>query len=465
MQPRLAGAQNAFLTKLDTNGHVIFSTYLGGSSTDAANAIQADSAGNIYVAGSTWSLDFPTTAGTFQPSPVVPLWNNFGPGGFMAKLTPDAGALAYSSYVMSADHEIIGGIPQFGVTSLAVTSSGEAYLAGSTGAGYPVTPSAPQVCFSGSTDLFVAHLDSQGALLEATYVGGPGDEIAGGLGVANDGAILLEPLTGTARLLRIRFGGPGWTAPACLSPEALNAATFQGAPGVAPGEFISVSGFGIGPDQGVAYQPDVQGRPPQQLAGVQVLFDGVPAPLLYAQSRQVNAIAPFELSGKTSTNISVVYNGVTVGTATPNVIFASPGIFRLQPGISSQAAALNQDGTINGPSNPAAPGSVVAVWGTGFGSIDPPCATGGLNPPGPVNLASGLSVDIDVNTSAISGTFYPASYAGSAPTLLCGVEQINMLVPTWAQPGVFLFFPEVVMAIPGGHTSAGSSVGVTIAVK
>jgi len=49
---------------------------------------------------------------------------------------------------------------------------------------------------------------------------------------------------------------------------------------------------------------------------------------------------------------------------------AAPGIFRSQEGVSSQAAAANQDGTVNSPSNPAAPGSYVSVWGTGFGSID-----------------------------------------------------------------------------------------------
>jgi uncharacterized protein (TIGR03437 family) len=145
---------------------------------------------------------------------------------------------------------------------------------------------------------------------------------------------------------------------------------------------ITLTGFGIGPDIGVANQPDAQGQVPRELTGVQVLFDGQPALVLYAQSRQINALTPVELSGQTETNITVVYNQATVGSITAKVAaYGSPGIFRLQPGVSSQAAAVNQDGTLNGPSNPAARGSVVSVWGTGFGLIDPPCATGGLNPP------------------------------------------------------------------------------------
>jgi len=118
--------------------------------------------------------------------------------------------------------------------------------------------------------------------------------------------------------------------------------------------------------------------------------------------------------------------------------------------VSSQAAALNQDGTINGPSNPALPGSVVSIWGTGFGSISPPCATGGFNPFAAVNLDQSVTLDDS------AGHEIPALYAGSAPGMLCGVEQINMWVPTYAS-GPYFFFPSV-----GG---SASNVGVTIAVK
>jgi uncharacterized protein (TIGR03437 family) len=171
---------------------------------------------------------------------------------------------------------------------------------------------------------------------------------------------------------------------------------------------------------------------------VQVFFDGNPAPVVYAQSRQVNAQAPFELNGQSSTNVTLRYNGVTFGPVTMEVAFANPGLFRLQPNISSQAYAVNQDGTFNGPSNPAPRGSVVAFWGTGFGSTSPPCATGGLNAPGPVNLAADLSVMM------LGGG--PVQYAGSAPTLACGITQINMQVPVDATPGALRITPEAVLA-------------------
>ncbi|HSB16683.1 MAG TPA: SBBP repeat-containing protein [Bryobacteraceae bacterium] len=483
VQSRLMGAQNGFIARLDPSGGVVFSTYLGGSGTDTPTAVQTDSASNIYVAGQTSSLDFPTTSGSFEPDPIVPMWNNSAPAGFAAKLSADGSALSWSSYVMSADHPLYQGVtrPSLGVAQLAVSASGEAYIAGLTGPGFPVTASAPQVCFDGlhsaqfyngigATDAFVAHLDPHGALLDATYVS-QGVTFTVGLSLAGDGSVLLAMDSAGNRVKsRLRFGGTGWKAPACLSPAVLNAATLSTipysatGPALVPGEFITLTGFGIGPDIGVADQ----GQVTRELAGVQVLFDGQPAPVLYAQSRQINALAPVELSGQTKTNITVLYNRAAVGSIEASVVsYGSPGIFRLHPGVSSQAAAVNEDGTINGPANPAARGSVVSVWGTGFGLIDPPCATGGLNPPGPVSLAAGISVDIaDGSPPGVPVQYAPALYAGSAPTLPCGVVQINVQVPTYVAPGLYQFFPWSLMALPGGAQSVAiGTIGATISVK
>jgi uncharacterized protein (TIGR03437 family) len=122
---------------------------------------------------------------------------------------------------------------------------------------------------------------------------------------------------------------------------------------------------------------------------VQVFFDDQPAPLLYVQSRQVNMVAPFELTGRTSTAVRLVYNGAAFGPFDEPVLFANPTLFRLQPEVSTQAEAVNQDRTINGPDNSASAGSVVPLYGTGFGLTNPSFTTGALNAPGPVNLASG----------------------------------------------------------------------------
>jgi uncharacterized protein (TIGR03437 family) len=463
LQPALQGAENLFVSKLDSNGRIVFSTYLGGSGTDTLAALETDAAGNIYVAGPTSSLDFPTTPGSFEPAPLVPLWNNTSPGGFAAAIGADGSALVWSTYLPSVDASIIGR----GVSQLAVAPSGEAYVAGIAGAVFPVTASAPQPCFDTGifvgNNVFVAHLDTHGALLDATYAGQNNNYYTGALSLPGDGSVLLAS---NEMRVQFRFGGAGWSAPACLSPNVLNSATLSEEGGATvPGELITLTGFGIGPATGVAYQPDAQGQIPRQLAGVQVLFDGQPAPVLYAQSQQVNAQAPVELSGKTQTNITLVYDQATLGSITSPVMpFGSPGIFRLQPGVSSPALAENQDATLNGPSNPAPRGSIVAIWGTGFGLLDPSCATGGLNPPGPVNLAAGLGVET-VGSSALGGPGAPALYAGSAPTLPCGVVQINFAVPTDVQPGVYQFYPESVMALANGSAEYTQGNIVTIFVE
>jgi uncharacterized protein (TIGR03437 family) len=91
-------------------------------------------------------------------------------------------------------------------------------------------------------------------------------------------------------------------------------------------------------------QPGPQGQAPLALGGVRVLFDGQPAPVIYAQSRQVNAMVPSGAGG-INTAVSLESNGDTFGPFMVGVAFAEPEIFRLHPGVSTQAAALNQDST------------------------------------------------------------------------------------------------------------------------
>jgi len=438
VQAQLAGVQNAFVTKLDPAGNIAFSTYLGGSGKDSGAAVQVDGSGNIYVAGSSTSLNFPTTSGSPEPNALIPAWSRT-PQGFVTKIAPQGNALGYSTYFASA-------------RMLALGASGDLYIAGGDGPGeLPVTPSAPLPCVPGSYDLvggdFVAHLDGNGAVLDATNVN---LFTLLGFGVTDSGVPVLASTEGVAQ---ITFGGPGWTAGPCMTPSALSAAT-QSATWMVPGEFLTFLGVGIGPATGVSAGASAQGTP-TSLGGVQVLFDGTPAPVLYAQSDQVNVQAPFELSGQTSTTITLKYGGNTFGPVTVPFQFAQPALFRLQIGVTAQAVAENQDGSLNGPSNPAAPGSYVTLWGTGFPPLTSPCATGGLNPDGPVNLAAGYSVNM-----VGGGT---VQYAGGAPTLACGVVQINMQVPAGAASGPLLLVPQV--CTNGGLTCTSQEVGSIIYVK
>jgi uncharacterized protein (TIGR03437 family) len=439
VQTQLAGVQNAFVTKLDPAGNIAFSTYLGGSGKDSGAAVQVDGSGNIYVAGSTTSLNFPTTSGSLEPNALIPAWRTT-PEGFVAKIAPQGNALEYSTYFASPE-------------MLALGSSGDLYIAGfaNSGDAFPVTPSAPLPCIPGSYNFaggdFVAHLDGKGTVLDATHVN---LDTLLGFGVADSGAPVIAA---DEEVAQITFGGPGWTAGPCMTLSALSAAT-QSPTWMVPGEFLTFIGVGIGPQTAVSAGASAQGTP-TSLGGVQVLFDGTPAPLLYAQSGQVNAQAPVELIGQTSTTIVLKYGGNTFGPVTVPLQFAQPALFRLQIGVTAQAVAENQDGSLNSPSNPAAPGSVVTLWGTGFSPLASPCATGGLNADGPVDLAAGYSVNM-----VGGGT---VQYAGGAPTLACGVVQINMQVPVGAASGPLLVTPQV--CTNPGLTCTSQETGSVIYVK
>lgn len=423
LQPTLAGSQDTFVTKLDTAGNIVFSTYLGASAGAYAGPIQIDNAGSIYVGGGA-GPGFPTTPGVYQPAAVVPLWST-GSTGFVAKIKPDGSAITWATY-----------LPSNGVTNLAVSSTGEVYLASTAGVGVPMTASAPQPCSGGDQNVVIVHLSANGALLDATYFGNDQYDGPGGLTLPGDGSVLVTASLGNAgvQLAQIRFGQPGWAAPACMSPDVVNAATLVSQMRVAPGEFVTLTGFGIGPANGVSYQPGPQGQAPLTLGGVTVSFNGIAAPLIYAQSRQVNAQIPFEAAGA-SISVTLSYGGATFGPFATVSSIGMPGIFRLQAGVSTQAAAFNQDGSLNGPSNPAAAGSVVSFYGTGFGPLSPPCATGALNPPIAVPLLN--SAQIGINSPP------KIEYVGSAPTLLCGIVQINMQVPAGSGATTYSIVPGI----------------------
>ena len=432
-QTRLKGSRNGFLLRLDPAGQILSSTYFGGSGQDLPSLLAIDRAGNIVLAGSTTSLDLETTVGTLQASAMVPAWNNQSPAGFVAQFVPDGTSLKWATYVPSADAKPSLAAYDVGVSALALGLEGDIYLGGRAGVGYPVTASAPVFCFpatGGSPGMsgFLVHLTPDGALLDATYFGGhpngqpiegAGDVLnVGGVVALADRTILIAWREFAVLVSRIRFGSGGWTAPACLSAEVVNSATQAGGSWISPGELVTLTGLGIGPEFGVAGVPGADGRLTTELAGVQVLFNGVPAPLLYAQSRQVNTVVPPGLAVDTTARIAVLYNGRQFGPVAAKTVFSRPGIFRLQSGQSAQAVAINQDGTLNRPTNPAARGSVVAFWGTGFGPTDPPCRSGGLNLPYAAPLGRSTRVLMNLPVGGGPGPTFPFSPTGFSPQQL-----------------------------------------------
>ena len=122
------------------------------------------------------------------------------------------------------------------------------------------------------------------------------------------------------------------------------------------------------------------------------------------------------------------YNGASSNVSSIPISLAAPGIF-LTDYSTRQAAVLNADGTPNSPSNPAKRGTVVAFFGTGGGATNPPGVTGELWPRSPLaHLIQPVSVQV-------AGVDAEVRYAGSAPGMVSGIFQINVLVPDSLPPG------------------------------
>jgi len=201
-----------------------------------------------------------------------------------------------------------------------------------------------------------------------------------------------------------------------------NAATYKIA-AVAPGEILALFGSGLGPEQGVPTTATSDAPYPMQAAGVQVTFDGEPAPLLWVQDSQINVIAPWSLTPGHATEICVNNNGTKTNCQTWPVWPAGPGVFTID-GVF--AVALNQDGTLNSAQNPAQIGSTVTIFATGLGEVTPPPIDGSL---------IGSSVPLGVLPVSIAGDFpgVPAlswpttvTYAGPVQGQVAGLSEVRL---------------------------------------
>ena len=300
--------------------------------------------------------------------------------------------------------------------------------------------------------MFLAEFNPAGALIASTYLGGSGPDTPAAIAALGDGSAAVAGFTssldfpglsgdlppGLTLVAALRIDDPARTKSPCVSFTVENGASYAEGP-IAPGEIVTIRGDGIGPTVGVSGTPGAHDLLPLNLAGVKVFFDQYQAPLLYVQNGQVNAIAPWELSGfdleaSEPTKIHVEFNGAATNSVTITVVAAAPAIFFTSipqpkgPPLE-QAAALNEDGTLNSAANPARGGSVVSLFGTGGGPTNPAGVTGGLWP-----LPS-LAILTVPEQFQIGGMDAPVLYQGSAPGLNSGIYQVNVVVPATLQPG------------------------------
>lgn len=167
------GGDDAFVAKMNPAGSgLVFATFLGGASNDSGTEVRVDGAHNAYVAGYTYSADFPTTPGAFDTS------YNGDRDTFVIELNPAGSALTYATF--------FGGSAYDAGWSLAVDGAGNAYVAGETVSDdLPTTPGAFDPSYNW-WDAFVFKLNPAGSeLLYSSYLGGTGRDR--GWSIATDG--------------------------------------------------------------------------------------------------------------------------------------------------------------------------------------------------------------------------------------------------------------------------------------
>ena len=163
-QTSYGGVADVFVTKLNATGSAsLYSTYLGGTREEPLG-MAADTFGNAYVTGHTWSPNFPVTFGAFQTIFLG------GPNdAFATKLNPAGSALVYSTY--------LGGRGTEQGSAITTDTTGNAYVAGGSGSTDFPTVNPLQANFGGGSDATVTVLNPDGsALLFSTYIGTPDND-------------------------------------------------------------------------------------------------------------------------------------------------------------------------------------------------------------------------------------------------------------------------------------------------
>ncbi|MEO8027348.1 MAG: SBBP repeat-containing protein [Bryobacteraceae bacterium] len=443
---------DGFVAKLNPTGTaLVYSTYFGGFGDDCVSSIAVDSTGAVYMTGFTSTTNLRTSTNAFQPAFAgyvgLPFLIEYSFGdGFVATLNPAGSALVYLSY--------LGGNANDGGAAIAIDSAGNAFVVGFTDStNFPTAGSPLQATLAGHGgggsdlllygDAFVAMVNPDATkLLYSSYYGGTFDDGATGLALDGSGRALVAGITVSSNLkvtdtaAQKTYGGgqsarffpkgdaffavfSGFPIPAPVLGAITNGASNLVTP-VSPGLVFVAYGTNMGPSATASPQLDSNGRLASTVAGAQMLFDGTPAPIVYAGAGQFSGIVPYSVAGKQTVQVVSVYQGQTSAAFPVTVAPAAPGLFSSNFTGSGQAQVYNEDNTLNSSANAAARGAIVQIFGTGEGLLSPALPDGSFVPTAPFPSPT-LNVSVTVGGSPASEILYK----GVIPGGLVGVIQIN----------------------------------------
>ncbi|MBS1855757.1 MAG: hypothetical protein JST11_10355 [Acidobacteria bacterium] len=401
--------------------------------TSAGNAVQTTPLNQLVVsvqvanlAGGTYqgNLAIAPTGGTVVNVPVT--------------LTLTAPGISASPTSLTFNYRAGQSAPA--AQQLAVSGNGGALaftaVAASTGNWLAVSPASGTTAATGTVPLSVS-IDPTKITAAGTY---NGTVTVAGSGTATGSTVVNVTLTVTAPLPTVT--------------KVTNAASYvQGV--ISPGEIITLFGTDIGPATAAGLQLDSSGKVATTLGGAQVQINGYSAPLIYVSNTQVSAVVPYEIAQFANANVLVRFLGQTSNGVAVNVATTVPGLFTQNASGSGPGAILNQNGSVNAPSNPAARGDTIVIYLTGEGQTAPAGVTGKVTTVSatpPLTPAPLLPIGVTIGGQPANYTF-----AGEAPGFVSGVMQLNVVVP----PGVASGAQPVIVSI-GGNQSQNT---VTVSIQ
>ena len=344
-----SGATTAFVARLTFDGSaLLYSSYLGGTGNqsspalgDIAQAIAVDAAGDAYITGYTYSSDFPVSDSAFQTTYAGTATTS---NAFVTKLNPGGTSLLYSTYLGGSGAAAAYGIgaPATGDygNAIALDSSGDAYIAGTTGsANFPVTGAAFQTTLAGLSNAFVTELNPAGsAEVYSTYLGGSGHQYDVG-----DDFNPPPPTGDTASAIAVDAGGNVYVAGTTTSSNfPVTAGVLEGA-----ASFDSSSGFvtKLNTDGSTLIYSTYMEGAGTTISGLAVDSSG---------SAYVTGAAPAASAGVPG-GFQTTTDALPTPSSTGNLAF----LVKLDPG----ATVLNYATLLGGSSNDG--GNALALGGTG----------------------------------------------------------------------------------------------------
>ena len=454
---------NNRIRKIDAKG--IITTFAGGAyfgfNGDGGAAAKADmafpaglaldSSGNLFVADyGNHTVRKITSAGIISTVAGTGVWGSAGDGGAANKATLQSPT---SLALDAAGNIYIGDVGSTSIRKVSTDGSIKTVASGVTAQSLTVD-AAGNLYFVDGIQSVVQKLLPSGTILAIAGTGATGYTGDGGQATL---AQLNQPAG-----LALDAGGNLFVAdsnnqiirqlkPVSFSVGSVaNAASgAQGA--IAPGEIVTLFGAAIGPATLTQFSV-ASGFIGKQIAGTQIFFNGVAAPLIYVSANLVAAIAPYSLANAASADITVQYQGNTSATTTVPVVSAAPGIFTADSTGAGQAAAVNSDGSLNSAAKPAKAGSFISLYITGDGQSNPGGTDGKLANATPYP-ATALPVK-----ATVGGVSAIVNYAGATPTAVAGLTQLNVQIPVGTPAG-----SAVPVTVQVGNALAQT--GVTVSVQ